>query len=43
MQSLYATTTPAITVQNPSVSELHMVKAKHSKKGTAAEDRSQMT
>ena len=35
------TTTAATTVQNPSVSELHMVKAKHSKKDRSAKDRSQ--
>ena len=43
MQSLNATTAAATTVQNPSVSQLHPEKAKHSKKGSAAEDRSQST
>ena len=41
MQSLSAATTAATTIQNPIVSELHMVKAKHNKKETAEEDRSQ--
>ena len=40
MQSLSATTTTATAVQNPSVSELNVVKARHSKKGPATEDTS---
>ena len=41
MQNLSATESAVTTVQNPSLSELHMVKAKHSKKASAAEDRNQ--
>ena len=40
VQSLNATTTAATEVQNTSVSELHVVKAGHCKKGLATEDRS---
>ena len=41
MQHLSATATACTAVQNPSISELCMVQAKHSKKGSAMEDRSQ--
>ena len=40
MQSLSATTTAATAVQNPSASELHVIRVKHSKKGPTTEDRS---
>ena len=43
IQSLSATATAANTVQNPSISELHMVQVKFSKKGPSTEDRSQGT
>ena len=39
MQSLSATNTGATAVKNLSVSELHVVKARHNKKGSATEDR----
>ena len=40
---LSATTAAATTVQNPSVRELHMEKANHSKKGRTTKARSQST
>ena len=40
MQSLSAATMAATVVQNPSVSKLEVVKARHSKRGPATEDRS---
>ena len=43
MQSLSDTTTAATAIQNPGVSELHMVQAKHIKKGPGMEDKSQGT
>ena len=39
IQILSATATAATAVQNPSLSEIHVVKAKHSKKGSATENR----
>ena len=41
MQNLSDTTAAVTTVKDPSINELHMLKAKHSKKGTAAEPRRQ--
>ena len=43
MQSLSATAKAAPVVLNPSVSELHTMQAKHSKRGPAMEDRNQGT
>ena len=43
MKTLIATTTAATVVQNPNVSELHVVKARQRKKGPATEDRIQAT
>ena len=40
MQSLNSSTIATTVVQNPSKSELHMVKAKHNKKVSAMEDKS---
>ena len=39
MQSLSATATAATTIQNPSVSMLHVVKVTHNSRGSATEDR----
>ena len=39
MQSLSPTITATTEVQNPSVSELHLVKARHNNKGPVTEDR----
>ena len=41
MQSLSATTTAATAVQNPSVSELHMVQVRHNREGSSTEKRNQ--
>ena len=39
MQSLSSAITPSTAVQNPSMSEIHVVKTRHKKMGPATEDR----